>query len=311
MEFTKKAELVWDKIEIVYTEKPVHQAYLDAKKSADTMHMALNEFNDRLTQDKETLSQLNGISQRESRLERLEAEIVKNQKQCSEQLDYLAQLVNNMEEHYKNSLPEHLRNITLTSDMTWASPTMLCLKLKEEYVQLQKDHQVLKSQLSEESNTYISANNDLKDQVRTLNHSLSDTISKFNKEKDEKEKIMQLIQGQDKEAFDAIRFHSVLEENADLKRQIKDLKDKLITEKHIKLNQLYEDQDALTKMLTLNQELNTLGNVKLELMDQMQTIKAANEIQLSERDRHIEFLQKENKLLSEKLVVYSLLRIKL
>lgn len=300
---SSEADLVWEKIEIHYTDQPVYQAHLDAKKSADTMHLALNEFKDRLVEQREEFTLYSGLTpQVKARLEAIESEIQKNQRISSDQLDNLGKIVNNMEGHYKKGLPEHLKNISITNDMTWASPTLLCLKLKQEFVNLQKDHDVLKSQLSEESNTYISANNDLKDQVRTLNHSLSDMSTKFNKEKDEKEKIMQLIQGQDKEAFDAIRFHSVLEENGDLKKQIKKLKDDLITEKHIKLNQLYEDQDAVSKILTLNHELNTLANIKLELMDQIQTIRTANDLQLSERDHQVQFLQHENKLLSEKLV---------
>jgi hypothetical protein len=309
--FKNEADLIWEKIEIQYTEKPVYQAHLDAKNSADIMHSALNDFKAKLILVNDEHARITGMTpQVKVKLESLEAEIQKNQKICSEQLDNLGLLVNNMEEHYKRGLPEHLKNISMTTDMNWASPTLLCLKLKDEFVRLQNEHEVLKSQLSEESNSYITANNDLKDQVRTLNHSLSDISTKFNKEKDEKEKIMQLIQGQDKEAFDAIRFHSVLEDNGDLKMQVKNLKDQLITEKHIKLNQLYEDQDAVSKILTLNHELNTLGNIKLELMDQIQTIRSANELQLSERDRQVQFLQQENRLLADKLVSSVLYRIK-
>lgn len=300
---TKQAETIWEKIEIAYTDKPLYQAYLDAKNSADIMHLALNEFKDKFVQEQEAEHLSAGVTPQVSEnLEKLTREVTATEKFCQDQLDNLAKMVNVMESHFKNEMPQHLQNISMTSDMTWASPTLLCLKLKEEYLNMQKEYEGLRSQLSEESNTYITANNSLKEQVRSLGHSVSDITAKYQREKDEKEKIMQLIQGQDKEAFDAIRFYSVLEDNRDLKRQIQNYKDQLIQEKHIKLNQLFDDQNAMGKILTLNQELNTLGNVKVELIDQIQAIRSANNLQLADKDRQIEFLKQQNKLVSDKLV---------
>lgn len=225
-----------------------------------------------------------------------------NESQTSKELDRLAQLVNQMEDSYRKQFPDHLKSVTLTTDMTWASPTLLCLKLKEEYLRIEKEYTNLKTELRSESHSYLADNESLKDQIRTLGIQLSDLTSKYNKEKEERERIMHSLMGKDKEAFDAVRFHTVLEHNDKLKKEIEDLKLKLIQEKHLKINNLFENQEATTKLASLNTELNTLMNIKIELMNQIMTMNSAHFIHLVEKDREISHWKQENSLLGEKIV---------
>lgn len=285
----------------------MYQGIIDTKKSMQLILSAIDEFKNMVDVNHTT-------SQEQTRqlLDKFEAQVLQvrdaqalTAQANNQELDRLASIVNRMEEHYKHHLPDYLKSVSLTADMTWASPTLLCLKLKEEYLMIEQEYNNLRSQLSQESNSYLSMNNQLKDQVRTLSHSLSDMTSKYTKEKEERERIMHSLMGKDKEAFDAVRFKSVLEENDSLKKQIEDLKFKLISEKRFKINQLFEDQEATSRINTLNQELNTLNNIKIELMSQIQSLNIAHGLQLTEKDREISYWQQENQLITEKMVVSS------
>lgn len=302
--YEEKADGVWQKIEIPFTEKNIQEAILQTKEAIEVATQATTKFAEIIQKDGEQRTQMiNELPPKiNERLELLRTEVDRLQRNSGQQLDSLATIVNNLEDHYKAGLPEHLKNISLTSDMSFASPTMLNLALRDGYLNIQREYDLLRSQLSQESNSYISANNELKDQVRNLTHNLSEMAAKFSKEKEEKDKIMHLLQGQDKEAFDAIRFHSVLEQNEEYKRQIKKLTDELIIEKHLKINELFDEQDALKKITTLNQELSTLGNVNLKLMEELQQLKQAYALKVTEKDRQIAFLEDENKISSTKLV---------
>lgn len=300
----KQKDSVWDKVEISYTERPIHQAMIDSQKSANLVLLAIQDLkniidNNHSVRKEQIQHQLTVLEEKVKTLSSQQSVSTNN---ASQELDRLASMVNKLETHYRQQLPEHLRSISLTTNMTWASPTLLCLKLKEEYLQIEQDYNTLRSQLSAESNTYLSDNNALKDQVRSLGIQLSDVSTKYHREKEEKERIMHSLMGKDKEAFDSVRFHAVIEQNDALKKEIEDLKYRLIKEKHLKINQLFDDQEATTRLTSLNTELNTLMNIKVELKNQIQTINSAHEIHLAEKDREISHWKQENLLMGEKLV---------
>lgn len=301
-------DVIWDKVEISYTEKPIHQAIVQSKKTSSMLLESLDQFKSIVDNNHEVKKQqvASQLSVLEERVNELTSKQSASESQTSKELDRLAQLVNQMEDSYRKQYPDHLKSVTLTADMTWASPTLLCLKLKEEYLRIEKEYTNLKTELKSESHSYLADNEALKDQVRSLGIQLSDLTSKYNKEKEERERIMHSLMGKDKEAFDAVRFQTVLEHNDKLKKEIEDLKFKLIQEKHLKINNLFENQEATTKLASLNTELNTLMNIKIELMNQIQTMNSAHSIHLAEKDREISHWKQENSLLGEKMVTPSL-----
>lgn len=111
-----------------------------------------------------------------------------------------------------------------------------------------------------------------------------------------------MIEGKEKGLFDAIRFKTVLEENERLKAQIEDLKFQLMTEKKYIINELYEDQRAIGKVTTLSQEVNLLGNIKVELMSQIQQLNIAHKLQVQSYQSRLEYVEKEKDLVYEKMV---------
>lgn len=293
---------------MAYSERPIHEALIDTRKSSALILEAIEHLKKIVDNNqesrKEQTQQL--LAALEDRMEKLAQQQSKTETSTSAELDRLAAIVNKMESHYRQQMPGYLRSVSLTTDMTWASPTLLCLKLKEEYLRIEKEYNNLRSQLSTESNTYLSDNNALKEQVRSLTYQLADITAKYAKEKEEKDRIMMSLMGKDKEAFDAVRFQAVVEENDALKRSIDDLKFKLATEKSFKINQLFEEQEATAKLASMNIELNTLMNVKLELMAQIQAINAAHALRLAEKENEINHWKQENTLMGDKIVNFHL-----
>lgn len=219
----KQKDFIWDKVEIAYTEKPLHQAIVDSKSASNLVLQAINELktiidNNQTVRKDQVQLQLAALEEKVKSLASQQASCAHN---SSQELDRLASMVNEMETHYRQQLPDHLRSVSLTTNMTWASPTLLCLKLKEEYLRVEQEYNNLRSQLSAESNNYLSDNNALKDQVRSLGIQLTDMTTRYHKEKEERERIMHSLMGKDKEAFDAVRFHSVMEQNEILKKKLK------------------------------------------------------------------------------------------
>lgn len=293
---------------MAYSERPIHEALIDTRKSSALILEAIEHLKKIVDNNqesrKEQTQQL--LAALEDRVAKLAQQQSKTETSTSAELDRLAAIVNKMESHYRQQMPDYLRSVSLTTDMTWASPTLLCLKLKEEYLRIEQEYNNLRSQLSTESNTYLSDNNALKEQVRSLTHQLADITAKYAKEKEEKDRIMMSLMGKDKEAFDAVRFQAVVEQNDALKRSIDDLKFKLATEKSFKINQLFEEQEATAKLASMNTELNTLMNVKLELMAQIQAINAAHALRLAEKENEINHWKQENTLMGDKIVNFHL-----
>jgi hypothetical protein len=293
---------------VAYSERPIHEALIDTRKSSALILEAIQHLKKIVDNNqesrKEQTQQL--LAALEDRVAKLAQQQSKTETSTSAELDRLAAIVNKMESHYRQQMPDYLRSVSLTTDMTWASPTLLCLKLKEEYLRIEQEYNNLRSQLSTESNTYLSDNNALKEQVRSLTHQLADITAKYAKEKEEKDRIMMSLMGKDKEAFDAVRFQALVEENDTLKRSIDDLKFKLATEKSFKINQLFEEQEATAKLASMNTELNTLMNVKLELMAQIQAINAAHALRLAEKENEINHWKQENTLMGDKIVNFHL-----
>lgn len=102
-----------------------------------------------------------------------------NEQYFEKQLDYLANIVNKMETEYKRGLPEHLKDVSLASGFAWTSPTLLCLKLKEEYLRIEQDYNNLKSQLSQENSSYLADNNQMKASLLELTQSLQEMTTKW------------------------------------------------------------------------------------------------------------------------------------
>jgi len=267
----------------------VAQLSVDTAASVGSKMASTEELNLTVAALKEHLDKVTALNQEKDRY-------------FSSQLDSLAVMVNKMEQEYTKGLPEYFKEISLQSpSLSFSSPTLLCIKLKEEFERVENEYSQLRSQLSQESSTYLDANNQLSSKVRSLTHELTDITQKYQKLQQEKESIVQALQANEKGIFDAIRFKTVLEDNEKYKAQIEELKLQLINEKKVKINELFEEQSSLAKINSLTHGINILTNMKIELMNQLQTSETAHRLKETENQMKISYLEKENGLLVEKM----------
>ena len=127
----------------------------------------------------------------------------------------------------------------------------------------------------------------MKTQIINLSQQLADVTTKWHREREEREKVMSMIEGKERGLYDAIRFKHTLEENEDLTKQIDSLKQQLITEKKFTIDVLYDDSNAVAKVGSLSQEINLLGNIKAELVNQIKTLNEAHSLQSQEQNMKI------------------------
>ena len=305
--FTKQQkDQIWEKIEVIVDERPIEnnikligKEVMSLAESVQTLQSSMLQERQDLRETAEYRQQVEVLKEQLSSAATLYSE---HEQYFRQQLDYLATVVNKMEDEYKKGVPDHIKSISLTSSSAWASPTLLCLKLKEEYLRIDKEYNLLKSQLSQENSSYLADNNSMKAQILSLSQQLADVTAKWHKEREEREKVMSMIEGKERGLYDAIKFQNTLEENDDLKKQIDQLKQQLITEKKFTIDVLYEDSNAVSKVGSLSQEINLLGNIKAELVNQIKTLNEAHSLQFQEQKMKIQFLEKERDLVYEKLV---------
>ena len=297
---------IWQKVEVVVDERPIDKSVKLVGTQIQVLVDTVQTLQTTMKQERLNLLEAGEYKQQVEVLKEQLASAAtlysEHEQYFRQQLDYLASVVNKMEEEYKKGVPDHIKSISLTSSSAWASPTLLCLKLKEEYLKIDKEYNLLKSQLSQENSSYLADNNSMKTQIINLSQQLADVTTKWHREREEREKVMSMIEGKERGLYDAIRFKHTLEENEDLTKQIDSLKQQLITEKKFTIDVLYDDSNAVTKVGSLSQEINLLGNIKAELVNQIKTLNEAHSLQSQEQNMKIQFLEKEKDLVYEKLV---------
>ena len=302
---SRKKEAIWDKVEIQITEKPL-EANIKLVNGLVSRLLASSED---LVSRVKTLTD----SSKSNLKPHLEVECLREnlknvtgfmevrERYVGEQLDYLAGVVNKMESEISRSVPEELKNIGLHIAPGYTSPTLMCIQLKEECVRIEAEYKKLRTQISAESNNNLQSMGQLQQRVEDLTEELKSTTAKYNEEKEKREKLLAFIHEKEGEAFDLIRFRRVLEENKMIKKQNEDLTQQLLAEKHIKINEMYNEKFAMDKIAVLSSELDLLNNTKLVLTQQLHDIKSVHQIQMQERNIEIEDLKKENSLVLERI----------
>lgn len=149
----------------------------------------------------------------------------------------------------------------------------------------------------------------MKGEVLLLGSALQEMTAKYQREREEKDRIMAMIQGEETGIVDALKFKEYASEKEQLLRTIEELKASLLEEKGLKINSLYEIQEAQARIDSLNEENNVLNNVRSELTKHLSSIKLTHQIEVGTLEFKIQQLEEENGFLQVKLVMRCLRRI--
>ena len=218
-------------------------------------------------------------------------------KNFSGHLDQLAAVVNKMEETHRAGVPEFFQGVSLSSNVAWASPTMLCLKLREEYDQITREFTDFKSKLSQESTSIVKAHQEQAEKIKELSAQLVDINNKYLKQKAEKSAMIATIKNSERAVYDAVKYKAALDETEQLKEKVDELKAALALEKSICMNELFDAQMGVGRTIELTEEVNRLTNAKSQLNASVQKLKETHEMQMRTKQYEIEALEAEKKLL--------------
>lgn len=148
----------------------------------------------------------------------------------------------------------------------------------------------------------------MKGEVLRLGSALQDLTAKYQREREEKDRIVAMIQGEETGIVDALKFKEYASEKEQLLRTIEELKASLLEEKGLKINSLYEIQEAQARIDSLNEENNVLNNVRSELTKHLSSIKLTHQIEVGTLEFKIQQLEEEIGFLQVKLVMPCLRR---
>lgn len=221
----------------------------------------------------------------------------------SSKLDELAAVVNQMEERFQSGVPEVFKNVSLTSNVVWSSPSLLCMRLREEYEQVSTEFADFKSKLSQESTTIVQAHQEQAEKIKELTSQLQDVSAKYQREKEEKDMMVATLKNSERAVYDAVKYKAALDEVAELRIKIDELKAALINEKGVRMNELYDTQRGISKVAELTEEVNRLTNAKTQFNVGMQKLKETYELQLRTKQYEIESLRAEKNSLVERTVI--------
>jgi len=302
---TRTKDTIWDKVEVHLDQRPIEQFVQQTQQVAAAIKAAVESLSAelvKLSSDiKDSLKSKVELETIRENLKNITGFMEIRERYVSEQLTYLAHVVNQMENQLKQGMPPELRNIGLHSAAGMTSPTLMCIQLKEECVRINAEYANLKKQLSAEASSNLESLNELQKQHQLKASQLNEMTQKYLKEKEEKEKILNMIQDKEGGIFDALKYKKVQDENESLKQQLEDLNSQLLEERHLNINTHYNEQDALTKIASLRSEVEHLRTIKKTLSEQLQNQDSVRALEQARHSTDLERLEKENRLCQAKL----------
>jgi len=141
----------------------------------------------------------------------------------------------------------------------------------------------------------------LEEKLKILTKENLELKKNYEKEKLEKEEMIMMIEGKEKNVFDLIKFKQIIQENKDLKRLVEDLRFQIASEKNINQEKLITGEQSLQKNQTLNSKINKLQNTKNELIGQLDLQSTVHQIKIKKLTESKKFFETENGLLKIKI----------
>jgi DNA repair exonuclease SbcCD ATPase subunit len=218
-------------------------------------------------------------------------------------MDELADIVNKMRDGSNSGVPSIFKDVSMSSNVAWSSPTLLCMKLREEYEQIAQEFSEFKSKLSQESTSIVEAHKEQTERIKDLTSHLSEMTQKYQREKEEKDSMITTLKNSERAVYDALKYKAALDEAAQLREKLDEVKRALVQEKMIHMNELFDAQMGIAKIAELTEEINRLTNTRTQLNISMQKLKETHELQLRTMQYELESLQAEKKLLLDKTVI--------
>lgn len=290
------------KMSIVFDTVPINQSLNSLEEGIKNWTAKLGE----LVQQKEEISSAESqhLAEMRKAVDGITLRFEQESKNFSSHLDQLANIVNSMEETHRAGVPEFFQGVSLSSNVAWASPSLLCLRLREEYDQVTREFADFKSKLSQESTSIVQAHQDQAEKIKELSSQLVDITNKYLKEKEEKDAMIATLKNTERAVYDAVKYQAALDETALLKEKIDQLKAELAREKGIRLNEFFDAQMRASRAIELTEEVNRLTNVQSQLNASIQKLKETHELQMRTKYYEIEALESEKKLLVDGSVEY-------
>lgn len=287
---------------IVFDSAPINQSLNSLEEGIKNWTAKLGE----LVQQKEEISSAESqhLAEMRKAVDGITLRFEQESKNFSSHLDQLANIVNSMEETHRAGVPEFFQGVSLSSNVAWASPSLLCLRLLEEYDQVTREFADFKSKLSQESTSIVQAHQDQAEKIKELSSQLVDVTNKYLKEKEEKDAMIATLKNTERAVYDAVKYQAALDETALLKEKIDQLKAELAREKGIRLNEFFDTQMRASRAIELTEEVNRLTNVQSQLNASIQKLKETHELQMRTKHYEIEALESEKKLLVDGSVEY-------
>jgi len=292
---------IWEKIEIIVEDHPQDSNLYEINNQITRLHEVIHDNIIELRSFKEKSKENHQwelkVLQLTEHISLLESLLGKEKRMnLVQQQEILREIACFKESESSDS--QKLHTIGITSNIAEVSPSLFCIRLSNEYNDLKKKYNELRSENDSkiDNNTNIDKNHQLR--LETKLHALEKQLEN---EMREKENILSMLEGENKGVFDAIKFEKIVKDNQDLAKEIDSLRLALAEEKSLSQAATLKVEDLMRKIHLLNEEYNNQNEIKSTLILQVEHQREVHLIEKKQSDTENLFLKTESDMLKIKM----------